>query len=158
MGDKASQWEALLSAALKDFLDQSKHPILIEVAVAQICISPVAQLELAALFSRNHINAGRRQPLQVFLTQHGIDNMEDLLAALEAFLNERQQHPIFFLRAVKECADMALSAKHGAGEANRLAALARSFSRKLSIITSWIPRILLSIERPHAIIYGLVIQ
>ena len=34
MGDQASQREALLFAALKDFLDQSKHSILIEVAIA----------------------------------------------------------------------------------------------------------------------------
>ena len=42
MGDQTSQREALPSAALKDFLDQSKHPVLIEVAIAQIGISPVA--------------------------------------------------------------------------------------------------------------------
>jgi hypothetical protein len=59
MGDKASQWEALLSAALKHFLDQSKHPVLIEMAIPQLCIGPVAQLELAALYSRIHIDAGR---------------------------------------------------------------------------------------------------
>ena len=34
MGDQTSQREALLFAALKDFLDQSKHSILIEVAIA----------------------------------------------------------------------------------------------------------------------------
>jgi hypothetical protein len=34
--------EPLLPASVEDLLDQSKHPILIEVAIAQISISPVA--------------------------------------------------------------------------------------------------------------------
>ena len=58
MGNQASQREALLFAAFKNLLDQSKHPLLIEMATPQICISPVAQLELAALFYRGHIDAG----------------------------------------------------------------------------------------------------
>ena len=42
MGDQASQREALLSTALQHLLDQSQHPVLVEVAIAQICLSPVA--------------------------------------------------------------------------------------------------------------------
>src|SRR6266542_2426392 len=110
MGDQTSQREALLVTALKDFLDQSKHPILIEMAIAQICISPVAQLELAAVFCGGRIDAGRRQPLSVFPSQLGIDDMEGLLAALEAFFDERKQHPILLVGAVKERADMTLRA------------------------------------------------
>src|SRR5215813_13480265 len=63
MGNQASQREALLSATFKDILDQSKHSLLIEMAVPQIRISPVAQLEPAVLFCRSHIDAGRPQPL-----------------------------------------------------------------------------------------------
>src|SRR4029434_8225263 len=102
MGDKASQWEALLSAALKDFLDQSKHSVLIEVAIAQICISPVAQLALAALYSRVHIDVGRGSPLCVALSQLEIDDMNGLLPTLESLLDERKQHPILLVGAVKE--------------------------------------------------------
>src|SRR5688500_5514301 len=46
MGDQTSQRKPLLSPALKDLLDQSQHLVLIEVAFAQIRVSPVAQLEL----------------------------------------------------------------------------------------------------------------
>src|SRR5207245_4915014 len=42
MGDQASQRESLLSTALQHLLDQSQHPVLVEVALAQICLSPVA--------------------------------------------------------------------------------------------------------------------
>ena len=102
VGNQASQREALLSATFQHLLDQSKHPILIEMALPQVCVSPVAHLELAALFCRGHIDAGRRQPLEMFLPQPGIDDMEGLLAALESLLDERQQYPILLGRAVKE--------------------------------------------------------
>src|SRR2546425_6700752 len=70
MGDQPSQREALLSAALQHLLDQGKHPILIEVAIPQIGISPVAQLELPIFFCRGHIDVGRLQPPAVRSEEH----------------------------------------------------------------------------------------
>jgi hypothetical protein len=61
MGNQTSQREASLSSALKDLLDQSQHRILIEVAVAQIRVSPIAQLKLPILFCRLHSDANRLQ-------------------------------------------------------------------------------------------------
>src|SRR6267378_7117568 len=46
--------------------------------------------------------------------------MKGLLAALESLLNERKQHPIFLVRAMKEGADVTLCAKHRAGKPNWL--------------------------------------
>lgn len=59
--NQPSQREALLCAAFEYLFDQSKHPLLIEMAVAQVGISPVAQLKVAALFCRNNIDARRFQ-------------------------------------------------------------------------------------------------
>ena len=56
---------------------------LIEVAIPQICISPVAQFELPALFCDGHIDAGRRQSAQVFLTELRIYDVESLLAEVD---------------------------------------------------------------------------
>src|SRR5947209_8338658 len=56
-------------------------------------------------------------------TPLGIDDVERLLAALEAFFSKRKQNPVFFLGVVKERADMTFCAKHRAREANRLLAL-----------------------------------
>src|SRR5206468_470877 len=50
----------------------------------------------------------RRSPI---ITQPGIDDMEGLLAALESFFDERKQHPILLVRAMKERADMTLRAE-----------------------------------------------
>jgi hypothetical protein len=112
MGDQTREREPWLSTAPQHLLDQRQHLILIEVAVAQIRVSPIAQLELAAPLGRRHIDTGGRQPAHVFLTQRGIDDMEGLLAARESFLDERQQHPILLVRTVKECADVTLRAEH----------------------------------------------
>src|SRR2546425_3582403 len=89
VGDEACQREALLSAVLQHLLDQSQHPVLIEVAIPQICIGPVAQFELPALFCGCHIDAGRRQSAQVFLTELRVYDVEGLLAAVESLLDER---------------------------------------------------------------------
>jgi hypothetical protein len=104
-------------------LDQSQYPILIEVAFAQIGVSPIAHLELATLLCRIHINAGGPQPPLVFLTQHGIDDMEGLLSAFETFFDERKQQSILLVSTVKEPADMASCAKLRTGEPDWLVAL-----------------------------------
>jgi hypothetical protein len=111
MGYYASQNEALLPAALDHFLELSKHSILVKTAIADIRIGPAAQLELGALFCCVDLDAGRRQPLLVFLTQPGIDDMKGLVAALEPVFDEREYHPILLVGRVKESADMTLCAK-----------------------------------------------
>ena len=69
-------------------------------------LGPGAQLELAALLRGGRIDPGRRQSLEVSVTSRGIDDMEGLLAAREPLVDERQQHPVFFLMTVKERVDM----------------------------------------------------
>src|SRR5712691_6211950 len=78
--------------------------------------------------------------------------MESLLAALESFFDEWQQHPILLVRAVKEGADMTLCAKQGAGEPDRLVALTRGSSANLGIIIGGIHRVLLSFLSNQAVL------
>src|SRR5712664_2292718 len=42
MGDQPGHGGPLLDAAVKDLLDEGEHPVLIEVTIAQIGVSPVA--------------------------------------------------------------------------------------------------------------------
>ena len=112
VGDEASQRKSLPSPVLQHLLDQSQHPVLIEVAIPQICIGPVAQFELPALFCGGHIDGGRRQSAQVFLTELRIYDVEGLLAAGESLLDERKQHPILLVVAVEKRADMTWRAKY----------------------------------------------
>jgi len=106
MGDKPRAWEPMLPRACDDLLDQRTHPVLIEVAITQMSLCPIIQLELAALLGGGCIDPGRCQPLEVCVTSSGIDDMEGLLAAREPLLDERQQHTVFFIMTVKERADM----------------------------------------------------
>src|SRR5439155_14072058 len=55
--DQPGAREPLLSAAVEDVFDKSKHPVLIEVTIAKIRISPVAKLELTTRFRCVHIDA-----------------------------------------------------------------------------------------------------
>src|SRR5437660_633187 len=144
MVDQPSQREALLSAALQHLLDQSKHPILIEVTIPQICISPVAQLELPIFFCRGHIDVGALQPPAVCLAQLRIDDMEGLLTARESVCDEGKQHPILLVRTVKERADVTFRAQHRAGESNRSVALSRDSAAKLGLIIDGIHRVSLN--------------
>jgi hypothetical protein len=73
---------------------------------------PGAQFELAAIARGGDIDSGRRQPLDVLVTSLGVDSVDGLLAALEAVLNERKQHPILIIMVVEKRADMTWRAKY----------------------------------------------
>jgi hypothetical protein len=57
----------------------------------------------------------------VFLTQLGINHVESLLTALEAFLDEGKKRSIFFIGVVKEGTDVAVVTERCASEPYRLA-------------------------------------
>src|SRR5262249_20611558 len=102
MGDKPRAWEPVLSRACDDRLDQRTHPVLVEAAIAQMGLCPGAQLELAALLGSGRIDPGRCQPLEVGVPSRGIDDMKGLLTARKPFLDEWQQHTVFFLMTMKK--------------------------------------------------------
>src|SRR5207249_1809172 len=78
-----------------------------------------------------------------FRAQRRIDDMEGLLAALEAFFDEGQEHAILFSGIVEKRTDMTLCAKHRAGEPNRLVALTWGSPAKLGTIIGVIHQVLL---------------
>src|SRR5262249_42681554 len=114
-------------------------------------LCPGTQLELAALLGSGRIDPGRCQPLEVGVTSRGIDDMKGLLAAREALVDERQQHPVFFLMTVKERTDMPCRTQHGAHELYRsCAGTPRVLSRRgivlvwgLSVLGGGVHRVLL---------------
>ena len=75
----------------------SQHSILIEVAVAQIRVFPTPQLELPAAFGIGDRDSRRRQRLPMTGVLVFLHDMEGLVAVVEAFLDERQQHAILLL-------------------------------------------------------------
>ena len=89
-------------------------------AVSNIDLIPVPELALTVLLGVGHIDAGRLDTPHVVITLLGIDDVEGLLAALEALRNEGKQHAVLFLRGVKEGADVPVFAKTCTGDPYRL--------------------------------------
>ena len=88
-----------------------------------MCIRPLAQLELPVILRRCRVDADRRQPSNVVCPAARIDDMNSLLAGVEAVFDEREQNPIVVVGAVEESADVAFVAKNRASEPNRAAVL-----------------------------------
>ncbi len=57
-------------------------------AVSNIDLIPVPEIELTVLLGVGNIDVGRLDTPHVVITQLGIDDVGGLLAALEALLNE----------------------------------------------------------------------
>ena len=53
-------------------------------------VGPIEQIELAALLCRSYIDSCRAQLLNVFITAHGVDDVNGLLATFEAIFYEWQ--------------------------------------------------------------------
>jgi hypothetical protein len=111
VSDQAGQPKAPLLRVFKHRWDQGEQPVLIEMAVSNIDLIPVLELELTVLLGVAHIDAGRLDTSHVVITLLGIDDVEGLLASLEALLNEGKQRPVLFLTGVKKGANMPVFAK-----------------------------------------------
>jgi hypothetical protein len=111
MGEKPNEWKSLLLSVLPDLPKQSARSALVELAIAQMRIGPVTELELATPVYGGHIDSGQCQPLQVLVASPGIDGVDSLLSAIKALLNERQQYAVLVLRSVEKRADMSPVAK-----------------------------------------------
>src|SRR6266508_3249695 len=55
---QAREVEALLRALVEDLLDESEHPVLVEVPFSKVGVLPVAQLESASLLLRLPVDSG----------------------------------------------------------------------------------------------------
>ena len=80
---------------MADVVDHGAGSILIEESIAQVRICPLTQIELADPQFCGGIDPYRPQLLNVFLAAPRIDDVDRLLAAFEAFLDEwQQQYPV----------------------------------------------------------------
>jgi hypothetical protein len=89
-------------------------------AVSNIDLILVPEIELTVLLGVGYVDAGRLDTPHMVITLFGIDDVEGLLASLEALLNEGKQHAVPFLRGVKKGANTPVFAKTCTGDPNRL--------------------------------------
>src|SRR6266850_2740394 len=116
--DDATERKPVVRVTAGELLEYLQHPMLIEAAVAKVRVRVRPNLELTRSLSGGGIDADRRQALQMIFMLVRVDDVNRFVAAREAVLDERQQHPIFLIVAVEKRADMACVAELRAGERN----------------------------------------
>jgi hypothetical protein len=87
---KTNTLESLLLGASANLGYPCPGPVLIEGSTLQMRIGPLKQVELAAALRGGYIDSCRMQLPNVFVTTHGIDDVDGLFAPFEAIFYEWQ--------------------------------------------------------------------
>jgi hypothetical protein len=87
-------------------------------AAAEICILPSQNGELPASLGRLGVDAFLAQPLDVIRAMIRVDDVERAVAVLEAFRDERHEHPILLVARMKKGTDVAGTIQHGSRQVN----------------------------------------
>ncbi len=116
--DDPTERKRVVRVTAGELLEYLQHPIWIEAAVAKVRVRARPNLELAGSLSGRRIDPDCRQALKMIFMLVRVDDVNRFVAAREAVLDKRQQHPIFLIFAVEQCADMACVAELRAGQRN----------------------------------------
>jgi len=114
----AAQRISLIRVAAGQLLKCCNHAIAIEAAVRKVNFATDTKLQLPALLCGCRIDPRLRQALQMVLPLIRIHHVNRFVATLEAIFNEREQSPIFFVRAIEESANMTRLVELGASKRN----------------------------------------
>jgi hypothetical protein len=106
-----------------EVLEHSKHAILIEPAIEQIGVGVDAEFQLAAALCSHSVDSGSGQVPDMAIVALSADDMDRLMAAVEAILNVWQENAIFFVLTIEERTDMACLIEVGTGKRYRLSFL-----------------------------------
>src|SRR5690242_21637647 len=120
MRHQPSQGIAFGRSCGKHFLDQSQHPILVEVAIPQVSVLPAFHDQLSARLGSFGINACRVQAGEMVVDEIWIDDVKSLLATFDPFADEWQQNAVLLIRRMEEGANMALCTVCRIGKVDRM--------------------------------------
>src|SRR3954469_22253597 len=90
----AAERKSVCRVAARQLLEHGEHSFLIETAVPKVRVRVGAEFELPARLGSRRVDAGGCQTLQMVVTLARIDDVNRFVAAVEAVLDERQQHAI----------------------------------------------------------------
>jgi hypothetical protein len=116
MANDAAERKTAFRIAAGHVFESLQHPILIEATVAKICIGVGAQLELPALPRGRRIDPRPGQPLHMIVMLPWVYHVNGFVATLEPVFDERKQHSIFFLVAVKKDSSEKIVGRFGLGQ------------------------------------------
>ena len=116
MPDDSGTWEPLVSGPALQILHEGGHRSPIKGSVSQVRVLPVQHFELPARLRSLHVDSYSPQTREMIAAQDGIDDVNRLFAALQAFLHEGKKYPVLLVPRVEERADVTLPAEHPAGQ------------------------------------------
>src|SRR6266481_1242240 len=116
---KTNAFESLFPSASSNLLNYCSGSVLIEESTLQMDVGPFEQIELALLLRGGYIDSCQTQLLKVFVPARGVDDVNGLLAPLEAIFYEWQEHTILVFVAFEKSTNVALGAKDRSPDANR---------------------------------------
>src|SRR5215469_14101271 len=119
VADDAAEWESTLRVPTGQALENAQHPLLVELAVAQIGVGVDAELELTDALGAAQVDPRRRQALPMRVGLMGIHHVDGFVTALESLLDEGHQDAILLLLTVEERTDMPGLGESRTGEADR---------------------------------------
>jgi hypothetical protein len=97
-----------------------EHGVLVEASAPEVGLVPGAELESADLEQLVHGDPAASQAVQVPVPVCRVDDVEGLLAALDALAHEGEHDPVLFRRGVEEGTDVSVPVERGSGEADGL--------------------------------------
>jgi hypothetical protein len=90
-------------------LEQRDLPVLVKVSVFEVGILPVADDQSFLALSPSDIDARFLEAPQVVLAPWAIEDVKCAITLLETLFDKGHQHPVLFLLAVEEGADVPLA-------------------------------------------------
>jgi hypothetical protein len=106
VADNATERKSSAGGAAGHLLERLQHPILIETTAPKVCFGVGPKLELPTLLCGYRVDPNRSQALQMVTKLLRVNDVNSLVATLEAVLYEWQQDAIFFVIAVEKRAHM----------------------------------------------------
>jgi hypothetical protein len=83
----------------------------VEVSVLEICVFPISNFHLLGALSCGHIYPCVFETPDMISMSPPINNLENAVALIQTFLDERKENPVLFFSAIKESAHMPITAE-----------------------------------------------
>src|SRR5262249_18470643 len=116
VGNQPTVCETVAGAVGDHFLQQGKPSGRVEISACEICILPIAPLQLMGPAHSRSVDSDGNQFLQVVVLPGGTHPGHSPFATVETFLNKWQQYSILFFTAVEKGTNMRAVDQHGSGE------------------------------------------
>jgi hypothetical protein len=114
---------ALRRPALKYFFNEREHGELIEMPASKVCFLPDANLQLPIGDGSGGVDARPFEPIEMVVSEIGIDDVESLVPPVEPFLYKGQENAVLLIRVGEQGTHMPGALEHSVGKPDLTARL-----------------------------------